>query len=327
MHRSLSPGRILYLLWHRPIGKVRECISAGGPLEQYRTAQGERAMIAAARLLAPPSTHEGSPISVHLLTGHRFWHQTAFCLHSFSSNSRRLLAPVIYDDGTLRTEEQTTLRRIFPLARFVDKDAAFALLGRFLPQTKYPYLHDRWIHYPNIRKLIDPHIASSGWKLVIDSDLLFFGNPSFLVDWIDAPARPLHAVDCETSYGYDRALMNRLAGAPVADLINVGLTGLRSDAIDWDRVERFCRELISTSGTHYYLEQALVAMLVAGTDCAIAPAADYVTRPLPPEAARCSAIMHHYVADSKKWYFRHNWRRVLAHNSGHHSANQTESRS
>lgn len=327
MNRSLSPGRILYLLWHRPIGKVRECISVGGPMEQHRTAQGEQAMIAAARLLAPPSTREGAPLSLHLLTGHRFWHQTAFCLHSFSSNSRRLLAPVIYDDGTLRHEEETCLQRIFPLARFVTKKSALALLEHSLPQIKYPYLHDRWMHYPNIRKLIDPHIASPGWKLVIDSDLLFFRNPTFLVDWLDAPDRPLHAVDCETSYGYDRAFMNRLTGAPVADLVNVGLTGLRSDEIDWDRVEYFCRELISTAGTHYYLEQALVAMLVAGRGCSVASSADYVTRPSLPEANHCTAVMHHYVADSKKWYFRHNWRRVLAHNSDSHSFGQNDARS
>jgi hypothetical protein len=41
----------------------------------------------------------------------------------------------------------------------------------------------------------------------------------------------------------------------------------------------------------------------------VAPAADYVTLPPPAEARRCSAVMHHYVAGSKRWYFQHNWRR------------------
>jgi len=118
-------------------------------------------------------------------------------------------------------------------------------------------------------------------------------------------------VDNETSYGYDRALMDRLAGHPVADLVNVGLTGLRSETLDWERIEYCCRELITASGTHYYLEQALIAMLNAGAPCAIAPAADYVTCPPDSEAQACEAVMHHYVAGSKPWYFRHNWRVAL----------------
>ena len=61
----------------------------------------------------------------------------------------------------------------------------------------------------------------------------------------------------------------------------------------------------------YYLEQALVAMLAARSNCAVAPAADYVTWPRPPEATECRAVMHHYVAGSKRWYFQHNWRRTI----------------
>jgi hypothetical protein len=33
--------------------------------------------------------------------------------------------------------------------------------------------------------------------------------------------------------------------------------------------------------------------------------------PVPPEARDCRAVMHHYVAASKRWYFQHNWQRAL----------------
>ena len=59
---------------------------------------------------------------------------------------------------------------------------------------------------------------------------------------------------------------------------------------------------------YVYLEQALVAMLVAGQRCAVAPGDDYLTCPQPPEATACGAVMHHYVAESKRWYFQRNWR-------------------
>ena len=269
-------------------------------------------MTEAARLLpALVQSDSNRPLELHLLTGRRFWDQTAFCLWTFAHQSGRALAPVIYDDGTLGAEERAPLQRLFPAIRFVAKAESAATLESHLPAAAYPFLHDQWRNYPNIRKLIDPHLGASGWKLVVDSDLLFFRRPTFLLHWLDAPDRPLHAVDNETSYGYDRALMDRLAGHPVADLVNVGLTGLRSETLDWERIEYCCRELITASGTHYYLEQALIAMLNAGAPCAIAPAADYVTCPPDSEAQACEAVMHHYVAGSKPWYFRHNWRVAL----------------
>ena len=47
-------------------------------------------------------------------------------------------------------------------------------------------------------------------------------------------------------------------------------------------------------------------------DCTVAPLGDYVTLPGLPEVRDCRAVMHHYVAESKREYFRHNWARVLA---------------
>lgn len=305
------PGKILLHLWHQPISRTRDLIAAGGPWQVRRTERGRIAMEAAATTLPPLPPASGTPLELHLLTGRRFWYQTAFCLWTLARHSGRSLAPVIYDDGTLAPEWQAPLARLFPAIRFVPRAETIARLDEFLPAARFPVLRERWRHYPNIRKLTDPHVGRSGWKLVLDSDLLFFRRPDFLLQWLDAPDRPLHAVDCETSYGYDRAHMNELAGAPVADLVNVGLTGLDGASLDWEKLEHWTRTLQERAGTSYYLEQALIAMLVAGRECAVAPAADYVTLPRPPEARDCRAVMHHYVAHSKRWYFQHNWRRCL----------------
>ena len=308
----ITPGRLLYLIWHRPLAGLRQCVADGGPLEQWRTYRGRRAMERAAAHLPPLPAPGGPPLAVHLLTGHRFWYQTAFCLWSFARHSARPLAPVIIDDGTLTEPDRAVLRGLHPATRFLGREEAAARLHQHLPAARFPRLHDRWQHYPHIRKLIDPHLGARGWKLVLDSDLLFFRRPQFLLDWLAAPDRPLHAVDIATAYGYAPELLARVAGAPVPERVNVGLTGLASEELDWERIEHWCAQLIGAAGTHYYLEQALVALLVTGRTCAVAPAADYVTLPRPPEAAECRAVMHHYVAESKPWYFRHNWRRVLA---------------
>ena len=312
MARAGGLGRLAYHLWHRPAGAIRDSLREGGPFERRRTERGRAAMEAAAATLPPPGPFPGETLRPHVLTGRRFWYQTAFCLWSVAREAERPVAPVIHDDGTLDEPGRAKLWALFPAARFVDPAEARARLDEWLPAGRFPTLRERWENYPHIRKIIDPHVGSTGWKLVMDSDLLFFRRPDALIGHLERADRPLHAVDCATSYGYSRALMAELAGRPVADLVNVGLTGLDSGQIDWDRLEGWCRALVGREGKSYYLEQALVALLVAGRDCAVLPAGDYVTLPRPPEAQACQAVMHHYVAESKRWYFQHNWRRVLA---------------
>ncbi len=306
---SAGFGRLVYRAWHRPVGRVREIIASGGPLEVRRTEKGRRAMEEAASSLPLLQTLNGdAPLELHLLTGQRFWYQTAFCLWTFARHSGRALHPVIYDDGTIAEKHAAPLMRLFPATRIVPQQETVSRLDTHLPALRYPVLRERWLNYPNIRKLTDVHAGQSGWRLVVDSDLLFFRRPTFIIDWLDNPTKPLRAVDCETSYGYSHKLMSDLAAAPLADLVNVGLAGLDSATLDWEKIEYWCRTLIESEGTHYFLEQALFALLVAGRDCAVAPAADYVTRPVVPEARDCRAVMHHYVANSKRWYFRHCWR-------------------
>jgi hypothetical protein len=312
--RRLGLGRLAYLLYHAPRSALRDSIAAGGPLEQWRTWRGRAAMEHAAWHLPILPAAEGPPLELHLLTGRRFWYQTAFCLWSFARHAGRELAPVIHDDGSLTPRHRATLDQLFPLTRHVSHEQAEARLHAVLPAGKFPRLHDRWRHYPHIRKLTGPHLGSTGWKLVLDSDLLFFHRPQFLLDWLAQPDRPLHAVDIATAYGYAPDLLARIRGAALPERVNVGLTGLNSSELDWGEIEHWCDQLMGAAGTHYYLEQALVAMLDAGRPCAIAPEADYVTLPRPPEADDCRAVMHHYVAESKPWYFRHNWRRILAAN-------------
>ena len=335
----MTIGRIAYLCFHRPIGQVKTCIRDGGPIEQWKTERGRGEMEAAAYSLgsgvgsvqssvfsteiktsgnSPLVTRDTSlelgakPIEVHVLTGKRFWYQTAFCLWSLAKASGREVVPNIYDDGSMKPEHAAYFGERFPSARVVGQEEIIGRLDRFLPESKFPRLRERWLHYPNIRKLTDPHAGGSGWKLVIDSDLLFFRSPDLLSHWVDSPDSPLHAVDSETSYGYPLDEMSALAGHRVVERLNVGLCGLKSELIDWERMEYWCEELISKHGTHYYLEQALVAMLVAGKECAVLPPQDYITLPRDPEASRCEAVMHHDVSSSKPWYFRSNWRRVAA---------------
>jgi hypothetical protein len=303
--QSMGLGRLALALWHRPIAKVRDSWRNGGPLAELETERQRREMVAAALKLCPlPTPAADTPLVFHLLTGRRFWYQTAFCLHSLARASGEPIRAEIYDDGTIDGEVAGWLQQLGPAVTIHPQGGILARLDRHLPAARFPVLRERWLHYPNIRKLTDVHAGGRGWKLVIDSDLLFFRRPEFLLGWLRTPDRPLHAVDCEESYGYSRPLLERLAGAPLPPLANVGLCGLQSEAIDWDELEAWCAELIARERTSYYLEQA------ARQPCAVAPAPDYLTLPGRHEVSHPTAVMHHYVAASKRWYFRQGWRHL-----------------
>ena len=307
-----AAGKLLLYLYHYPVGLVRDSWRAGGPLAQRQTARNRREMErAAGDLPALPVDGAGPPVVLHLLSGRKFWYQTAFCLHSFARAAQTSVQAEIYDDGTLDAEITGRLLRLGPRLRIHRQADILARLEEHLPAARFPVLRERWRNYPNLRKLTDPHVGSRGWKLVIDSDLLFFRRPDQLLRWFEAPDRPLHAVDCAESYGYSRSLLERLAGAPLPSRVNVGLCGLRGEDLDWEELESWCAELIAAEKTNYYLEQALVAMLMARVpERTVAAADDYLTLPSRSEVEHPRAVMHHYVAESKRWYFAAGWRQI-----------------
>lgn len=309
--QRITPGRLAYLAYYRPLAALRQCRRQGGPWQQWLDRRGRRAMrVAAAQLPPLPAPAEGAP-EVYFLTGRRFWFQTAFCFWSLGRVAGTSLRGVFVDDGTLDDVLEAECRRLFPGCLVQRAGAVAARLDRELPADRFPILRTRRAEYPNLRKLTDVHAGESGWRLVLDSDMLFFRRPDWLLAWLAAPDRPLHMTDVQDSYGYPRSLLERLAGQPVPVRLNVGLCGLRSDEIDWHRLESWCHQLQDEAGTSYYQEQAIVAMMLAGRNCRIAPAEDYRLMPSEAEAGRPTAVMYHYVDLSKRGYFRHAWRQTL----------------
>jgi hypothetical protein len=115
-------------------------------------------------------------------------------------------------------------------------------------------------------------------------------------------------IDTETAYGYSDALMQDLAKVKIPERINIGICGLRSEALDWHELEYWCKTLIEREGTHYYQEQAMIAMLMARQACTVMPEQTYIVMPDRTEVLRPKAILHHYVSTSKPWYFRYAWK-------------------
>jgi hypothetical protein len=309
--KSLQLGQALYWTYYVPKGIVKRSLKRD-PIRRWGDRRAQAQMEAAAYQL-PSLTPSQQPHEIYFLSGRRFWYQTCFCAYSMSVQSGQYLRPVIYDDGSLSQPYEDAIKRIFPDAKIISAQATEARLDHYLPSAAFPTLRSRRLEYFNLRKLTDIHVNSQGWKLVLDSDMLFFRPPNFLLNWLEAPQQPCYMVDVETAYGYSEELMQRLAGAAIPDKINVGICGLQSESIDWDELEYWCKTLIAAEGTNYYQEQAMAAMLMARYPSIIAPAQEYVLMPDRAEAQQPTAVMHHYVADSKPWYFRYGWKDTIQH--------------
>jgi hypothetical protein len=311
--KGLGLGPVVLRYYHTPLGRLRQSIAEGGPLEQHRTEQARREMIAAAKVLPPLTARHGQDtVEIAFLSGQHFWWQTLFCVVSLQTHCPARIMPVVYDDGTFNEVTWSAFSRVVPWARLVDGAQIEARLDAHLPFSRFPALRSRRLSYPHLRKLTDIHVGRSGWLAVLDSDMLFFRPPKALLGWLAAPDRPCCLVEETSAYGYSPRLMRELAGDEPPACVNVGVCGLRSDTIDWDRLEYWCREMLEREGTHYFQEQALTAMLLTGQECHRFGPPDYVVMPSLAEGRRPAAALHHYVSNSKRSYFQHGWRRALA---------------
>lgn len=309
----LTPGRCLYLGYHLPRAWLARSRRAGGPWQQWVDARGRAAMrSAAARLPAMPAAPRGAP-EVCFLTGRKFWYQTALCCWTLRRHCADPLQPVFIDDGTFDQKLGAEVVRVFPGATVELRYEIEARLDRALPTARFPALRGQRCSYLHLRKLTDAHAGRHGWRVVLDSDMLFFRPPTAFLQWLAEPRAPIHLIDVHESYGYPATTLAELATpAALPRQLNVGIAGLRSEALDWQRVESWCGELLRRHGTSYYLEQALVALCLSSSVPVRLPSDDYRVMPDDAECRAPRAVLHHYVDRSKRGYFRWAWRRALA---------------
>ncbi len=305
---AAGAGRAVYLAWHAPLAWCRRSRREGGPWQQWLDHRGRRAMQAAARRLPVQAPVASGAPEAYFLTGRRFWYQTAFCAASLAGRSGHPWRFTFHDDGTFDDALTREATRLFPGCRVVSRTETETRLERALPAARFPALRSQRLTYLHLRKLTDVHAGLEGWRLVLDSDMLFFRRPDEVLAWSGNPTVALHLTDVSNAYGYPATALTQLAGAPLPERLNVGVCGLRSDTIDWTQLEDWTAALLSRHGTSYYLEQALVALLAARAPACLLPPSRYHVLPTEEECRRPTAVLHHYVDLSKRGYFRHAWK-------------------
>lgn len=265
--------------------------------------------IASEKLKPVHSYQDG--LQIYFLTGEKYLYQTLFCIASLTKHSEEKFNFILIDDGTFNEPLLETINRLLPNATIYLNSDIEANLSKLLPEQQFKKLRNKRSTYPHIRKLTDIHTLNrQEWKLVLDSDMLFYKNPEEIINWLKTPKTPIHMVDCEESYGYSSNLMETLAGAEIPELLNVGVIGLNSNTIDWNNIENWISILEKEEGETYFLEQAISAMIVAKENSIALSPIKYVVNPVE-DNKMSPACLHHYVSTSKKKYFNEAWKEFL----------------
>ena len=302
---------IINVLYRYPRSYLKRVYGMGGILSYRRMKQGQKQMRRAAFEL-PPVHSSASGLPVYFLTGKNYLYQTLFCIISLTKWSTEEFKFILVDDGSFDEELISLINRQLPSVEIVLAQSIEENIRAALPADKYPVLNLKRAEYAHIKKLTDVHtLPGKDWKLVLDSDMLFWKEPTQLIAWLKNSSRPIHMVDCTESYGYSTALMEELASAKIPQLLNVGVIGLQSSGIDWQQLENWTAMLEAQEGKTYYLEQALSAMLVAKQPCLVLDKQHYIVNPGDDTISHSKGILHHYVDQSKKAYYTTAWKKLI----------------
>lgn len=295
-----------------PKARIREVERFGGKkVYEYMLAQKLEMVKAARNIDALPRSN--GALSVYFLTGKKYIDQTLFCICSLEKSMSDTFKYILVDDGTFDEDLKEFVTLKIPNATIIAKSDIFQNLERHLPFERYPVLRKKRDEYPHIKKLTDIHTldGGKGFKLVLDSDMLFNHPPIEIRNWLEHPDSPIHMIDCAEAYGYEHSFLERVCGAEVPKLVNVGVFGIDSAAINWSDLERWTNELEARAGASYYLEQALSAMLIAEQETVVLDRENYLVNPSEDEIHDCKATLHHYVDLSKKGYYTKAWKKFV----------------
>lgn len=315
-------GKLIYQLYYQPKGKRAIIKKFGGSRNYSQMLKAEQAMkvYALNDLKIDADLSPQGKFKINFLTGDRFIHQTLFCTYSFFKYLEQYEAADFsvnyYDDGTLGAGLTAALKKRAPQVRVITSGETERIIAEHLPQSKYPYLNKNVRMFPLFKKLIYPNLGNEGLLTFFDSDMLFLDRPVEFLDWLFAVGTNTDKAFCiqdvQRSYGYTDAEILRLWPKAIHHDINSGMYTLHSKNMDWEFIEELAKQLEQHYGPHYYMEQLITAILLERSgDLMAAPKSKYIVFPSYEQIQHQTGTLHHYVNESKEYYFKEGWKRQI----------------
>lgn len=207
--------------------------------------------------------HHGQPVSLHMVLSHSGLVMGQLTLRSLEFHSGHSWAPILHDDGTLTDADAAELKANFPDARVIRRPEADAALGAAL--VDFPLCRENRLKHPWFLKVFDTrHFAPHDRYIVLDSDIVFFRRPGFVLDWIATrPDTFWFMEDTKEKYSSDRAGLESAMGFPIWERVNSGLDLMVRPAVDLALAETFLDRCAPLAREFHFLEQTFFA--VAGS--------------------------------------------------------------
>jgi len=203
-----------------------------------------------------------------MLLGQNRIFEALWSLLSLSHFSRAGLKPIIYDDGSLTSANVAMLARKFPNVRVIGRAEADSVVERHFAERGLKRCDRYRKSFILARKVFDPKLFSqTDSYVVLDSDVLFFSDPSDLLneenesaEWL-SPSR--YSVDNGYRYSLPADELSLMIGMPPVEALNSGVMRLNKGDLDFRRMEEYLAHpgLWRADGRpDYYSEMTLFAL-------------------------------------------------------------------
>lgn len=207
-----------------------------------------------------PLASEGD-CEIHALVSKRDFLMLMWSLYSFYDAAGSRFPLIVHDDGSLTAQHAIQLAKLFPGSRLVSRAESDQDMRQAL--ASYP----RCLHAREKDKLLLKvfdffHYGTSPNILLTDSDVLFFGNPTELINSAHQERRNIFNRDPWSNYVMTTGEMQAAFGVAVPERINIGLGMMRRDACDLARVEDIMAHN-AVAKAPYLVDQTVIAILAA----------------------------------------------------------------
>lgn len=214
---------------------------------------------------------------IHVLTSAADWLNLIWTLKSFYFYSRRRYALCVHDDGSLGPDAVCALLEHFPGARLIDRAQADRKVEREL--IPYP----RCLQFRRSNRLAPKLFDFASYLdaprlLLLDSDILFFAEPSELLRRIEDSSYGLNSVnaDVASAYTIEPSDVKTALGLEMPDRFNSGLGLIHRQSLRFDWIEEFLA-LPGIQGHFWRIEQTIYALCSARFGVDLLPD-DYAVR-------------------------------------------------
>lgn len=269
---------------------------------------GERRIFQLIRCI-PESLPRNSQ-EIHVLIGHERIPMMLWMAASLNTATRTRWSFVVHDDGTFRDSDVAVLDESLCGCRVIRSMESDAVMREAL--RNYPLLARYRSQHPFGKRLTDfPFFCKSSSIVSIDSDILFFGNPTlFLPVEASQVGQSVFLRDVENTSLITAEAFAAKFQRELATPLNAGMFAIPSHFMDLEVMEKMLMEfsLLDIPKSAWFIEQTILGALASlKGDVKLLPQSYQQTLE---GALRDDAVMRHYVGKVRHLFYSEGFPKV-----------------